>query len=285
MAVAVSGDRVVVVGEETDSSCYHARVDVLTTAGRLLAVQRHRDPADGCTTVQTVAVSPDGRYAAAAGYGGTTLTEAEAVMVDLRTGRQRWWGASRGLGLGAAGFAVTWHGNQVLVGESAYVSPANAFLPGLGLAEGGTFQAVPRVVAYDGATGTQLWSTLAAPTSTRLGAVFSLAVSPDAKVLYASGEEGPSLGFADAYAGGERQNPVGYADGFVRAIDLETHQELWTGRLPTDPHEVGVNGSAFLNALPVPGGVVVVGRTTLTEWTGNAGRHNYTRGVLLRFTS
>jgi outer membrane protein assembly factor BamB len=284
LAIAAARGRVLVVGYEEDGSCSNrARADVLTFDGRLVGSVRQRDPGV-CSEVQAVAVSPDGRTAVAVGYGGSgaVTVEGTVLAVDLATGRRLWWRTSRGLGLGAVHFAVAWNGGEVLVAENSLVSPL-ASETGAVVASAGTFAAVPRVVAYDARTGDRRWASAPAPPSTRLGGVYALAVSEDRRAVYLAGDEGYQVGYSDLYLQGVVEAEEGSAEGFVRAVSLETHEELWTGRLSPDLAYPGAASSTLHGLVAVPGGVVALGTAGLAEVVGPSDRRIYSSGRVVRF--
>jgi len=295
LALAVHGDRVVVVGyqEPAPGGSYvmDQRVDVYTSSGRLLQ-RTVRDLAGDDDELYAVSTSQDGRYAGFTGFATSLPTAPTAAaglvagwqykapigVVDLRTGRPAWWSYSDGVGAGAEAYSVAWAGPTLMLAEDTWFTPTGAFLawpvgvrPYVGQA---------RLRAFKGSDGAALWST-ALGTSSRVGLAAATAVRDDGKVAYLLGVEGPVDAYVTAYA-----SPVAVwqptpINTFVRAVDTRSGSELWTGRDSGPAAAPGSISNAFA-LLPVGRDVVVNGRLYVAS-TGVGYRGAWTVGRVLRF--
>ena len=302
LALAVRGDRLVVVGyqEPAPGGSYlmDMRVDVYTSSGRLLQ-RTVRDRAGNDDELYAVDISQDGRYAGFTGFATTVPdapTDSVGVIggwqysspvgaVDLRTGRPAWWRYSDGVGAGAESYSVAWAGRTMLVAEDDWLTPTTAFLTWPAFAR--TYVGVPRLRAFSGSSGSDLWSTTVTSGS-RMGLSVAAAVRDDAKVAYLLGVEGPAD--AQVVAAGPSvvaSVPAAYVwqptpmNTFLRAVDTTTGAELWTGRDSGPATAPGSTSSAF-SLLPVGHDVIVNGRLYVAS-TGVAYRGAWTLGRILRF--
>ncbi|HTL24531.1 MAG TPA: PQQ-binding-like beta-propeller repeat protein [Mycobacteriales bacterium] len=288
LALAVSGDRLVVVGYEEPrpggSYAMDTRVDVMTTSGRVLSRTTH-DYHGSDDELYAVAISPDGRTAGATGFA-TRQDEPYAyddpvTAVDLRTGTQRWWAVDAGNGVGAEAYLAAWAHGALLVGQDAWLQPTNLVNPG---SVGGLYQwaSTPRVVAYDGATGALRWRTALPSASSRIGAVYAMALRADGDVVYVGGVEGTGDGVAiAAVPGAFVYQPLLVSDAFVRAVSTADGTELWTGRDPSDLSRPGSTSEVY-GLAPYGKDVLTAGEGLVAVQNGTQ-RTGWTIGRLLRF--
>jgi len=174
-AVAVSPDgQTVFVTGTVDSEYTTIAFDTSTHAWRWV-----RKFADG--RAQALAVSPDGSTVFVTGtsyvHVGGSAEHYRTVAYDAGTGKLLWtasYDTASTAQNDATAVAVSPDGSTVFV--TGYVTGGN-----------GTFSTDPSTVAYNAATGAQLWSsTYNAP----YGRDWALAVSPDGSTVYVAGDTG-----------------------------------------------------------------------------------------------
>ncbi len=174
-SVAVSPDGTAVFvtgGSQGGSSGYMATVAYSATAGRQLWVRHYRDTDDAGGS--SVAVSPDGATVFATGdsWSRATSTDYATVAYSAATGNQLWasrYNDAANQGDGALSMAVSPDGARVFVTGYSYSRTATQNYV---------------TVAFDAATGRQLWvSHYNGPD----GAAESVAVSPGGTTVYVTG--------------------------------------------------------------------------------------------------
>lgn len=288
LALAVSGDRLVVVGYEEPkpggSYAMDTRIDVMTTSGRVLSRSTH-DYHGSDDELYAVAISPDGRSAGATGFAirqdEPYAYDSPVTAVDLRTGRQRWWVVDTGNGLGAEAYLAEWAHGALLIGQDAWLQPTNLVnpVPGSGLYQ---WAATPRVVAFDGTTGAVRWRTALPSASSRVGSAYSMALRADGEVVYLGGVEGTAVGVAIV------STPVAFAyqpllvsDAFVRAVSTTDGTELWTGRDPSDLSRPG--STSWVSGVAAYGHDVLTAGGGLVAVQSGTSRSAWTIGRILRF--
>jgi DNA-binding beta-propeller fold protein YncE len=157
-----------------------------------------------------MAVSPHGGrvFVAGASYGGATGVDYKTVAYSGATGRQLW--ASR--------YSGPW--NHADYPTAVAVSPDGATVFVTGYARGwGTYYDYA-TVAYNAATGRQLWASRYTSPGKNDDAAWSVAVSPDGAKVFVTGSSGGQLGQGWP-SGGD------YATVAYRAA---TGKQLWTSR-------------------------------------------------------
>ena len=215
-----------------------AAYDLTTGAERWHAFRRSRV----YDSLHDVAVSPDGTTVVATGGAydafpvGATNSRIVTVAYDAATGVERW--------------SQTWYNNSNETDNGVVVAFAPdghaVYVGGITMPSPGELDYV--TIAYDAADGTQRW----VQTYRGLGAggtnsLYDLAVSPDGKQVYVTGE-----------SAGAREYEVDYA---TVAYDASTGSQLWASRsqptfvdraycLAVDTDHVYVTGDSYTG----PGG-------------------------------
>jgi WD40 repeat protein len=240
-AVSPDGGTVFVTGNsgngDTPGGSDFATVAYDTATGAQLWARRYHDPGNGFDNAVAVAVSPDGGMVFVTGtVPGSSDNEYATVAYDAATGAQLWARRYHGPHNGAsdaAAVAVSPAGGTVFVTGTSV---------GLSVSEYAT-------VAYDAATGAQLW----VRRFHRGGAAEaeSVAVSPGGGRLYVTGATSNASGHNDDYA--------------TVAYNAVTGARLWVG-LYQGPRRASVATSVAVG----PGGrsVYVTG--------SSKGRHSST---------
>ena len=174
--------------------------------GAQLWTERYNGPGGGADVANAVAVSPDGKTAFVTGYSlGTTSTDYATIAYDTATGKKLW--AARYDGPAhyideASSVAVSPDGKTVFV--TGYSFSSEEVVAGYA------------TIAYDAATGHQLWvSRYAGPLKTNEADATSVAVSPDGTTVFVTG-----------YTYG----PAKYNDYATIAYDAATGHQQWVSR-------------------------------------------------------
>ena len=159
------------------------------STGKRLWVARYNGPANGADGAEVVAVSADGTsvFATGTSWGGKATQEDFAtVAYDAATGKRRWVARYDGPGHGVeewASLTVSRDGTRVFVS---------------GGSDGGHSMFDYVVIAYDAASGAQLWvSRYDGPTHGDDEAT-SITVSPDGTRVFLSGYSEDETGFEQA---------------------------------------------------------------------------------------
>jgi hypothetical protein len=185
----------------------YATVAYDATTGTQLWVARYNGPGNGYDAATALAVRPDGATVFVTGDspGSASLFDYATVAYDATTGTQLWVARYNGPGSGY---------------DDAYalgVSPdgTTVFVTGASVGSGGTGDDYA-TVAYDAATGTQLWvARYNGPVDGSLDDAYALGVSPDATTVFVTGRS-PGSGSSGDYA--------------TVAYDATTGSQLWVAR-------------------------------------------------------
>jgi hypothetical protein len=209
IGVSPDGATVFVTGASGGSG---TGVDYATVAydaatGAQLWVARYNGPGNGFDQANALGLSPDSATVFVTGYspGSGTSGDYATVAYDATTGTQLWVARYNGPGSGY---------------DDAYalgVSPdgTTVFVTGASVGSGGTGDDYA-TVAYDAATGTQLWvARYNGPVDGSLDDAYALGVSPDATTVFVTGRS-PGSGSSGDYA--------------TVAYDATTGSQLWVAR-------------------------------------------------------
>lgn len=245
IAMSPHSDLVFVTGASAGVAQFDA--DYVTIAyelrgqGRIAWTARYAGLGEGRSErANAVAVAPDGSqvYVTGDSYGGrrdgTTQYDYATVAYDARSGAEQWVGRWGGpvAGFNAAVGVAASADRVVVTGQSRGAT-----------AEDGRDYGT---VAYDAATGAQVWDALYAPPRHDEIAL-DLALSPDGTTAFVTGASSPAVSYTDL----DEAATVAY-----RAADGERQ---WVSRLDVGP------GNAVLGrrlAATEDGGVAMVGQVT-----------------------
>jgi DNA-binding beta-propeller fold protein YncE len=163
-------------GGSTTSYDY-ATVAYSATTGAQLWVKRYNGPGSGDDQAYSVAVSPNGKAVFVTGYSeGAAESRAYAtVAYNAATGAQLWVKRYNGPGNFGEAYSVAVSPN----GSTVYVTGYS-----YGSVEGGEGYAT---IAYDAATGAQLWAARYSPPAPP-GVARSVAVSPTTGTVFVTGD-------------------------------------------------------------------------------------------------
>ena len=173
MAVSPDGSTVFVTGTSYVSLADLG--DYLTVAYNAVTgvtrwVARFNGSATGDDNANALAVSPDGATLFVTGtVADAAGSDYVTIAYDVGTGNKRWIARYRGTGAYNFGYAIA-------------VSPDGSRVFVSGEASGGQ-----NTVAYDAATGTQLWPPPGDKRASGGSVVYALAVSPDSSTVFATG--------------------------------------------------------------------------------------------------
>jgi outer membrane protein assembly factor BamB len=229
VAVSPGGGTVFVTGVSTGTTSGgdYATVAYDAATGTQRWAETYNGPANGYDVASTVAISPNGSTVYVTGSSsGTSGYDYATVAYDAATGTQRWVQRYTGTG-GARSLAVSPAGNTVFVtGESAGAASGNDYA----------------TVAYDAATGAQLWVRRYSGPGNGLDYATSVTVSPAGGTVFVTG-------LSTGAASGEDFATVAY--------DAATGTQLWVRRY-TGPGDASASSVAVS-----PGGtsVFVTGRS------------------------
>jgi hypothetical protein len=205
IAVSPDGARVFVTGQSAGvkSDLDYATVAYNAATGRQLWVARYNGPANGPDRASAVSVAPGGSIVYVTGESpeAKTTDDYATVAYIAATGRQLWVKRYTGPADEAAANAViSPGGNRVFV---------------TGFSRGGGAEAAYATVAYNAATGKQLWVRRYHGTGGLFDVATALAASPGATRVYVTGRS------FDRVTGGD------YA---TVAYNAATGAELWVKR-------------------------------------------------------
>ena len=199
--VFVTGDQSTQTGNQYyDTLAYDAR-----TGAQLW--ETIYDPSKQEDIAEALALSPDGAtvYVTGLSYGQQSSSDATTIAYDATTGAQRWIARYNGPANkidNAKAIGVSADGQRVFV---------------VGWSDGtGSNAEDALTVAYDAATGTQLWASLFNGADNNYDIAVSLAVSADSSRLYVVGNS---------------QATVTGQDYLTMAFDTTTGTRLWTNLL------------------------------------------------------
>ncbi len=187
VASSPDGSRVFVTGTSggAGTAFDYATVSFDSATGALLWTSRYDGPAHDTDEANSLAVSSDGSRVFVTGYstGTTTGQDYATVAYDAATGSQQWVALHNGLN--------DWPD----VAESIAASPdgTRVYVTGGTLREMGRFDYA--TVAYDAATGSELWGRRFDGPSGRTDFAYSVAVSPDGSKVFVTG--GSAFGTTD----------------------------------------------------------------------------------------
>jgi outer membrane protein assembly factor BamB len=178
VAVSPTGNEVFVAGSVGDGRGY-ATVAYNAATGAQLWAKRYIGPAVGAQA-NSVAVSPSGGTVFVTGYSdGTSSGEDYAtVAYNAATGAQLW--AKR----------YTGPGNNTDDAHSVAVSPDSKTVFVAGESSASALTEDYATIAYNAATGAQLWVKRYGGTGNTVARAYSVAVSPTGKTVFVTGNDG-----------------------------------------------------------------------------------------------
>jgi WD40 repeat protein len=211
LAVSPSGGTVFVTGESGGESGGVGSYDYATvaydaTTGAQLWVARYNGPGNGDDKAYSVVVSPDGRTVFVTGESAETTSTFDyaTVAYDATTGAQLWVARHNG---------PSKHDDTAR--STAAVSPDGKTVFVTGYAARATSAEDYATIAYDAATGAQLWVEYYNGPGNGDDLPFALAVNPDGGAVYVTGNSS-SKGEGPGYA--------------TVAYDAVTGAQLWVAR-------------------------------------------------------
>ncbi|PZG14031.1 S8 family serine peptidase [Nonomuraea aridisoli] len=244
LEVSPDGSKLFVVGggQGTGTGLDAVTIAYDSASGEELWANRHTTPGDFADEAKGAAVAPDGRTVYVTGM--TTFGEGDkndyfTVAYDTATGKQSWLVQYDGPGSStddAREVAVTPDGTKV------FVTGQSAGPEGTGLTDWGT-------VAYDAATGRQLWKAGLNGRDNGLDIPSAMAVTADGKAVVVTGVT---------------SNPGTLTDYTTVAYDTATGQVLWKDDYDGPAHESDTPHDLTI----APGGKLYVTGNTTGEGTG-----------------
>ena len=207
LAVSPDGSVVFVTGYSGARGTMYVTLAIAAATGSKLWVKRYNDPGNSYDIARAIGVSPDGSVVFVSGTSGSDDTEDNdwgAVAYDASTGAMLW--AER-------------HNGPLDGQDQVYdlgVSPDGSTLFVTGTSADQSDRARYATVAYDAATGAEVWARRYNAAGTRSEYASSLAVSPDGSAVFVTGT---SVGSAST---GE--------DWVVVAYDASKGATLWAKR-------------------------------------------------------
>jgi PQQ-like domain len=210
LAVSSDGARVYVTGFDGDAGNEYLTIAYDAVTGATVWVRTHNGGGGGSDEARSVTVSPDGSRVYVTGYGlGVSGTDDwTTIAYDAATGNVEW--------------AMDWDrgGGQNDYAYDLSLSPdgSRVFVTGLsgGIAGGADYA----TIAYDAATGGQLWVELYDGPASDHDASFSVGVSPDGSRVFVTGD---SVGLGTGH------------DYLTIAYDAASGTALWTTRYYNAP--------------------------------------------------
>jgi subtilisin family serine protease len=242
IAVSPDGSKLFVTGlsAAADTGTDAVTIAYDTATGQQSWVARHTGPAAGTDWSNALTTSPDGERVYVTGM--TTLAEGGkddyfTISYDADTGERTWLTHYDGPGEGTDDARVI---EVTPDGSKLFVSGQSQGEPGTGLSDWGT-------VAYDAATGEQLWTARHDGPAHGIDVPSAMAVAADGKALFVAGSSA---------------DPDTQTDLTTIAYDTSTGRELWADRYDGPAH-----GSDIPHDITVAGGKVYVTGNTEGEGT------------------
>ena len=212
----------------TGNSDDYATVAYNATTGSELWVAEYNDPSNGYDEAYSVGVAPDGSRVYVTGQSGAGgYDDYATVAYDARSGDQLW--------------VATYDGPSGRIDEarSLGVSPDGTRIYVTGQSNGQGSSADYATIAYDSASGTQLWVARYDGPESGMDDAFALGVDPGGSLVYVTGR---STGIATHF------------DYATVAYDATTGDQVWESRYdgPANRDDfalalaVGSNGSVFI---------------------------------------
>ncbi|TDD54945.1 hypothetical protein E1286_04325 [Nonomuraea terrae] len=244
LRISPDGSRLFVVGGSsgTDSGIDAVTIAYDSASGEELWTRRHTEQGAFSDHAGDAAVSPDGRTVYVTGMtspGEGDKNDYFTVAYDAATGEQSWFVRYDGKG------SSTDDARKVVLtpdGSKVFVTGQSAGPEGTGLTDWGT-------VAYDAATGEQLWDAGHNGDDNGLDIPSAMAVTADGKAVVVTG------------AG---SNPGTLTDFETIAYDTATGRQLWTDRYDGPAHESDTPHDITV----APGGTVYVTGNSTGEGSG-----------------
>jgi hypothetical protein len=216
LGVSPAGGRVFVTGWSTGSTTGtdYATIAYDETTGTRLWTKRYNGPDNAGDLAVQLSVAPGGAsvFVTGTSQGTSSGNDYATIAYDAATGDVGWvarYNGSANLNETATSLAVSPDGTKVIVtGDSIGTSTGEDYA----------------TVAYDGATGTRLWSRRYNPTADGDDVALSIAISPDGSAVFVTGESGSPT--VDDYA--------------TVAYGAATGATLWSKRYDGTGHFVDV---------------------------------------------
>jgi DNA-binding beta-propeller fold protein YncE len=238
VAVSPDGSKVFVTGSSTGTTSYmdYATLAYSAATGAQLWVKRYNGPGNGTDNAESMAVSPDGQtvFVTGASWGADSRWEYATLAYSAATGARLWVKRYIGPGNPASNDASA---------ISVAVSPNAAKVFVTGVSVGATSLNDYTTVAYNAATGAQLWvSRYNGPLGSHDHA-HDVAVSPDGTKVFVTGDsEGVHAGYYNsdyatvAYSAAtgaqlwaKRYNGTGYDKAYRLAVSPDGAKVFVTG--------------------------------------------------------
>jgi DNA-binding beta-propeller fold protein YncE len=204
------------------------------SSGAQLWVKRYNGTGNSTDDARSVAVSPDGKavFVTGSSPGATSFEDYATVGYNSATGTQLWVSRYNGPGNGddeASSVAVSPDGKTVFVTGSSYAGSATDY--------------DYATVAYNAATGAQLWVKRYTGPGSGDDQAYSVAVSPDGTAVFVTG-----------YRSGTTVGQVNYA---TVAYNTATGAQLWVKQY-VGPASGGIGTQAYSVAVSPSGSTVYV---------------------------
>src|SRR6266542_1984563 len=234
LVVSPDGSTVFVSGSSTGSATYYdyATVAYDATTGAKHWVARYNGPGDGYDQVYDLGVRPDGSavFVTGGSGGSTSYDDYATVAYDASTGSQQWVARYNGPG--------NFYDSAIALG----VSPDGSAVFVTGYGPGSTTLEDYATLAYDAATGAQLWLKRYNGPGNGDDFAFALGVSPDGSTVFVSG---PSTGSTSNW------------DYATVAYDAATGSQRWVARYNSPAN--GDDAAYSLVVSPDGSAVIVTG--------------------------
>jgi hypothetical protein len=237
--VSPDGSKLFVVGVSAGAETGNdsATIAYDTATGEQLWVQRYNGPGNGSDFGNGLTVSPDGKSVYVTGMAAQAEAGKEdyfALSYDAGTGDRKWLAYYDGPGQG------TDDGRVVKVtpdGSKLFVTGQSQGEPGTGLCDWGT-------VAFDAATGEQLWDARHNGPANGIDVPSAMTVAADGRTVFVTGAA---------------SDPKTETDLVTIAYDTTTGKEIWTDRYDGPAH--GSDNPHDITLAPDGGKLYVTGNT------------------------